>query len=147
VHGVGTNVGNEQVVFGVDKEAMGFAELAVFARDNPVPEAAVSTLWSHTGSLTDLDTTDLLINLADRSLIRETYERVAAKIKPTDIYISTTVNYREDIKKQIPEIPDNNFIIEPFSGFCFENLSHLEYNSGLFILNHFVVLYNFIDRP
>ncbi|MCX5645228.1 MAG: NB-ARC domain-containing protein [Phycisphaerae bacterium] len=47
-----------------------FAELAVFVRDNPVPEAAVATLWSHTGNLSDLDTTDLLINLAERSLIR-----------------------------------------------------------------------------
>ena len=52
------------------KERRRFAELAVFARDNPVPEAAVATLWSHTGNLSDLDTTDLLINLAERSLIR-----------------------------------------------------------------------------
>lgn len=47
-----------------------FAELTVFVRDNPVPEAAVATLWSHTGNLSDLDTTDLLMNLADHSLIR-----------------------------------------------------------------------------
>ena len=46
-----------------------FAELAVFATDHPVPEAAVATLWSHTSNLSDLDTTDLLINLAERSLI------------------------------------------------------------------------------
>jgi hypothetical protein len=47
-----------------------FAELAVFARANPVPEAALAALWSHTGNLSDSDTTDLLVNLADRSLIR-----------------------------------------------------------------------------
>jgi tetratricopeptide (TPR) repeat protein len=47
-----------------------FAELAVFATDRPVPEAAVRTLWAHTGDLNDLDTTDLIINLAERSLIR-----------------------------------------------------------------------------
>ncbi len=52
------------------EEQRRFAELAVFARDNPVPEAAIAILWSHTGKLSDLDTTDLLINLAERSLIR-----------------------------------------------------------------------------
>ncbi|MCX6879371.1 MAG: NB-ARC domain-containing protein [Verrucomicrobia bacterium] len=47
-----------------------FAELSVFATDRPVPEAAVATLWSHTGHLADLDAEDLLINLAERSLVR-----------------------------------------------------------------------------
>jgi WD40 repeat protein len=52
------------------KKRQRFAELAVFARDNPVPEAAVATLWSYTANLSTLDTTDLLVNLADGSLIR-----------------------------------------------------------------------------
>jgi WD40 repeat protein len=52
------------------EEQQRLAELAVFARDNPIPEAAIATLWSHTGNLSDLDTTDLITNLADRSLIR-----------------------------------------------------------------------------
>ncbi|MCR4321230.1 MAG: NB-ARC domain-containing protein [Candidatus Brocadiaceae bacterium] len=47
-----------------------FAELAVFATDRTVPEAAVRTLWAHTGRLDDLDTTDLIINLFERSLIQ-----------------------------------------------------------------------------
>ena len=46
-----------------------FAELAVFDSDATVPEAAVATLWAHTGNLDDLDTEDLLINFAERSLI------------------------------------------------------------------------------
>jgi WD40 repeat protein len=62
------------------EEQRRFAELAVFARANPVPEAAVATLWSYTGDLSDLDTTDLLVNLADRSLIRLSQ----ATVKPGD---------------------------------------------------------------
>ena len=53
-----------------EDEQRRFAELSVFATDRPVPEAAVATLWSHTGHLDDLDTEDLLINLAERSLVR-----------------------------------------------------------------------------
>ncbi len=47
-----------------------FAELAVFSADDTVPEAAVATLWEHTGSLDAPDTEELLINLAERSLIQ-----------------------------------------------------------------------------
>ena len=53
-----------------DDEQKRFAELSVFATDQTSPEAAVATLWSHTGNLDDLDTEDLLINLAERSLIQ-----------------------------------------------------------------------------
>ncbi len=47
-----------------------FAELAVFETDHPIPEAAVAALWAHTGGLGHLDTEDLLVNLAERSLIQ-----------------------------------------------------------------------------
>ena len=47
-----------------------FAELAVFATEQTIPEKAVATLWSHTGKLDDLDTEELLINLEERSLIQ-----------------------------------------------------------------------------
>ena len=53
-----------------EDEQRRFAELAVFSEDATVPEAAVATLWAHTGNLDDLDTEDLLINLAERSLIQ-----------------------------------------------------------------------------
>jgi tetratricopeptide (TPR) repeat protein len=46
-----------------------FAELAVFTTDQTIPEAAVATLWANTAGLDDLDTEELLINLAERSLI------------------------------------------------------------------------------
>jgi WD40 repeat protein len=46
-----------------------FTELAVFNLERPVVTAAVATLWSQTGNLSALDTDDLLIDLAERSLI------------------------------------------------------------------------------
>jgi WD40 repeat protein len=53
-----------------DDEQRRFAELAVFATDQTVPEAAAASLWSHTGGLDDLDAEDVLIDLGQRSLIR-----------------------------------------------------------------------------
>jgi WD40 repeat protein len=47
-----------------------FAELSVFATDQTVPEAAGVTLWAHSGDLNDLDAEDLLIDLAERSLVQ-----------------------------------------------------------------------------
>lgn len=52
-----------------------FAELAVFSRDAPVPEAAVATLWHHTGGLGALETAALLREFAARCLIRLDLER------------------------------------------------------------------------
>lgn len=52
-----------------DDEQLRFAELSVFATDQTVPEAAAATLWAHTGNLNNLDTTDLLVNLFERSLV------------------------------------------------------------------------------
>lgn len=53
-----------------DEQKPRFAELAVFAPDLTVPEAAVQTLWEHTGQLSGRHGTKLLINLAERSLIQ-----------------------------------------------------------------------------
>jgi WD40 repeat protein len=53
-----------------ETEQKRYAELAVFENGEMVPEAAVATLWEHTGNLDDLDTEDLLINLYERSLIQ-----------------------------------------------------------------------------
>jgi WD40 repeat protein len=46
-----------------------FAELAVFALDTGAPEAAVETLWGHTGGLSPRYARDLLMNFRRRSLI------------------------------------------------------------------------------
>ena len=52
------------------EEQRRFAELAAFEPGQTVPEAAVAALWAHTGDLDELDTDELLINLAERSLVR-----------------------------------------------------------------------------
>lgn len=51
------------------EEQQRFVELSVFATERPVTEAAIATLWKHTGNLDELDTLDLIINLSERSLI------------------------------------------------------------------------------
>jgi len=48
-----------------------------------------------------------------KPLIRETFERLLPKFSPNKIFISTTKKYRSEIKKHLPEIPNENFIIEP----------------------------------
>jgi len=53
-----------------DDEKQRFAELAVYATDQTIPEAAVQTLWGHTGALAGRNVSKLLINLAERSLSR-----------------------------------------------------------------------------
>ena len=46
-----------------------FAELAVFSEDEAVPEAAVRTLWSHTGGMSPIGMDRLLKRFAEHSLI------------------------------------------------------------------------------
>ncbi|HOB15649.1 MAG TPA: mannose-1-phosphate guanylyltransferase [Defluviitoga sp.] len=50
---------------------------------------------------------------SDKSLIRETYERLLDKMNPADIYIVTSENYYELTKQEIPEINEKNLILEP----------------------------------
>jgi len=49
----------------------------------------------------------------EKSLIRETYERLSPKFQTNEIFISTTRAYQKEIKKEIPEIPEENYIVEP----------------------------------
>jgi WD40 repeat protein len=53
-----------------DEDQRRFAELSVFPNDEPVPEAAVLTLWAHTGSLSGRRARQLLVKLRQRSLIQ-----------------------------------------------------------------------------
>ena len=45
------------------------AELAVFHEDTQVPEAAVTTLWQHTGGLTPRQSRKLMVDFKQRSLV------------------------------------------------------------------------------
>lgn len=51
----------------------------------------------------------------EKSMIRETYERILPAIKPDNIYISTVPEYAGEIKRQIPEIPPQNYVVEPIN--------------------------------
>ena len=49
----------------------------------------------------------------DKSLIRETYERLSSKFSNDEIIISTIADFVEDIKSILPEVPETNYIVEP----------------------------------
>jgi mannose-1-phosphate guanylyltransferase len=49
----------------------------------------------------------------DKSLIAETVERLRGVVPVEQIFVSTTRNYAEMIKEQLPAIPRSNFIVEP----------------------------------
>lgn len=51
--------------------------------------------------------------VSDKSLIQETYSRVKKTLKPENIYISTNAKYIDEIKKQLPDLPEENYIVEP----------------------------------
>lgn len=53
--------------------------------------------------------------VGDKTLINETVERLMGLMDPKKIYISTTINYGPKIKELLPEIPEENIIIEPAS--------------------------------
>ncbi|HUX35692.1 MAG TPA: sugar phosphate nucleotidyltransferase [Candidatus Paceibacterota bacterium] len=53
--------------------------------------------------------------IGDKTLINETVERLLGVMDRKRIYVSTTINYGPKIKKLLPEIPEENIIIEPAS--------------------------------
>jgi mannose-1-phosphate guanylyltransferase len=48
------------------------------------------------------------------SMIQETYSRLEGLIHSTKVFVVTNVMYKNDIKKQLPQIPEENIICEPF---------------------------------
>ncbi|QTA38448.1 mannose-1-phosphate guanylyltransferase [Thermosipho ferrireducens] len=48
-----------------------------------------------------------------KSLIRETFERLAYRLKPKDIYVVTNARYINKTKEELPEIPSGNILGEP----------------------------------
>lgn len=48
------------------------------------------------------------------SMIQETYNRLEGLIHSTKVFVVTNIMYKNDIKKQLPQIPEENIICEPF---------------------------------
>jgi len=53
----------------------------------------------------------LLLNDCKRSLLQQTYDR--SKKATDDIYVVTEISHIDHVKKQLPELPDSHFIVEP----------------------------------
>lgn len=49
-----------------------------------------------------------------KSLLRQTYDRFIRLLPPENILIVTSLDYGDLVRKQIPEIPENNVLLEPF---------------------------------
>lgn len=50
---------------------------------------------------------------SEKTMIRETYERLLPKFKPEEIFISTVPEFAGPIGDVLPEIPKENYIVEP----------------------------------
>lgn len=48
-----------------------------------------------------------------KSFIRQTYERMSLLVKNENIFVATNEKYEELVKKHIPELSDNQIILEP----------------------------------
>ena len=53
--------------------------------------------------------------VSEKTLLQETYHRVVKAVKPESIFLSTTIQYVEEIRVQLPKIPEKNYIIEPLA--------------------------------
>lgn len=51
--------------------------------------------------------------IGDRSTLQLAYDRIRPIFEPSDIYISSGDRYKDVLFKQLPEIPKENFILEP----------------------------------
>lgn len=53
--------------------------------------------------------------VGNQSMIQETFERIKEIVPAENIYISTNSHYKEPIQEQLPDLPKDNFILEPIS--------------------------------
>ena len=51
--------------------------------------------------------------VGDKTLLEQTFGRLKAKFKPSQVFIATSTEYAPFIKKQLPKIPATNFSLEP----------------------------------
>ncbi|AEX85465.1 mannose-1-phosphate guanylyltransferase [Marinitoga piezophila KA3] len=81
---------------------------------------------------------------SEKSLIRETFERLQFKLSPEDIFVVTGEKYKEQTIKELPEIPEKNVILEPIAKntapACFLGTLVADENEVVFILpaDHYI---------
>lgn len=51
--------------------------------------------------------------IGEKSTLQLTVERLIPELSYSDIYISTNIIYKDTVREQLPEIPEDNFIFEP----------------------------------
>ena len=55
----------------------------------------------------------LLKIFSDKTMIRETVDRILSIIKPENIFVATNIIQAEEIEKELSDIPKENIVIEP----------------------------------
>lgn len=50
-----------------------------------------------------------------KTMIQLTVDRISSLVDPADIFISTNIDYIDIVKNQLPQIPEDNILAEPFS--------------------------------
>ncbi|SHE41903.1 mannose-1-phosphate guanylyltransferase (GDP) [Marinitoga hydrogenitolerans DSM 16785] len=81
---------------------------------------------------------------SEKSLIRETFERLNYKLEPKDIYVVTAENYKEETLNEIPELNEKNVLLEPVARntapACFLGTLVADENEVVFILpaDHYI---------
>lgn len=51
--------------------------------------------------------------VSEKTLVQETFERLKKAVPEKQILVSTNPNYLEELQRQLPEVPEENFIVEP----------------------------------
>jgi len=76
--------------------------------------------------------------VGDNTMIVDTYQRIKQILSPKNIFISTTKDYQNEIQKQLPEIPKENYIIEPMAkntapaiGLVATKIAHIDPNATI----------------
>jgi len=49
----------------------------------------------------------------DRSLLRETYLRIAPLVEPHQVYVATAAAHADQVRAHLPELPPENILVEP----------------------------------
>jgi hypothetical protein len=97
-----------------------FAELAVFPTDEPIPEPAILTLWSHTGGLSERHARKLLFLLQGRSLVQR-IRSVGAAVPMVSLHdllfdLAVRLSQRDTDAKSVL----HNLLVEAYAKRCRE---------------------------